>query len=163
MVRGGCKRSFGPSERRASCTGATPFGSGAKEGLGGAKDSWVTFAPWAQKTFCALSYPLLGIFSFQVENFLTWETGRKRENSKSAPESARGSALQNLGALRLLTEVFVKENNKNSTFASTLRSTLIQESTPASTLGSTLLFSRFRPVSQVRKFSTRKENIPKSG
>ena len=27
---------------------------GAKQGLGGAKDSWEAFAPWAQKTFCTL-------------------------------------------------------------------------------------------------------------
>ena len=26
-----------------------------KQGLGGAKDSWETFAPWNQNTFCTLS------------------------------------------------------------------------------------------------------------
>ena len=28
--------------------------TGAKDGLVGAKDSWETFAPWVQKTFCTL-------------------------------------------------------------------------------------------------------------
>ena len=31
-------------------------------------------------------------------NFLAWETGRKLENPKIAPENARGGALQNRGA-----------------------------------------------------------------
>ena len=29
--------------------------TGAKQGLGGAKDSWETFAPWVKNTFCTLS------------------------------------------------------------------------------------------------------------
>ena len=49
VVMRGCKRSFGPREQEASCTGAKWVCTGAKEGLGGAKDSWETFAPWAQK------------------------------------------------------------------------------------------------------------------
>ena len=31
-------------------------------------------------------------------NILAWETGRKRENPKIAPENAHGGALQNRGA-----------------------------------------------------------------
>ena len=49
MVRRGCKRSFGPREQEASCTGAKWGCTRAREGLGGARDSWETFAPWAQK------------------------------------------------------------------------------------------------------------------
>ena len=51
LLRGGCKRSFGPREHKASCTGASPFCTGAKAVLGGAKDFSETFAPWVQKTF----------------------------------------------------------------------------------------------------------------
>ena len=55
VLRRGCKRSFGPSERRASCTGATWGCKGAKEVSEGARDSWETLASWVQKTFCILS------------------------------------------------------------------------------------------------------------
>ena len=34
----------------------------------------------------------------RLGNFLAWETARKWENSKIAPENARGDALQNRGA-----------------------------------------------------------------
>ena len=54
VVRGGCKRSFGLREQKASCTSANYGCTGAKEGLGGGKDSWETFAPWVQQTFCTL-------------------------------------------------------------------------------------------------------------
>ena len=49
VVRIECKRSFGPREQGASCTGAKWGCTGAIEGLGGAKDSWETFALWAHQ------------------------------------------------------------------------------------------------------------------
>ena len=55
VVRRGCKRSFGPRAPKASCTGAKESCTSAKQGFGGAKDSWETFAPWVQNTFCTLS------------------------------------------------------------------------------------------------------------
>ena len=57
VVRGGCKRSFGPREHEVSWTGAKWGCTGAKEGFGGAKDSWETFAPWAQKSQKDLLHP----------------------------------------------------------------------------------------------------------
>ena len=39
-----------------------------------------------------------GVPGSPSENFLAWETGRKWENRKIAPENARGGALQNRGA-----------------------------------------------------------------
>ena len=55
VVRRGCKRSFGPRAPKSSCTGAKESCTGAKQGFGGAKDSWETFVPWVQNTFCTLS------------------------------------------------------------------------------------------------------------
>ena len=52
------KRSFGPrapNARNAFRTGAKESYTGAKQGLGGAEDSWETFAPWVQNTFGTLS------------------------------------------------------------------------------------------------------------
>ena len=62
MVRRGCKRSFGPREQEGSCTGAKWGCTGATKGLGGAKDSWETFAPWAQKSQKDLLHPPLTTF-----------------------------------------------------------------------------------------------------
>ena len=62
VVRRGCKRSFGPREQEASCTGAKWGCTSAKEGLGGAKASWETFAPWAQKSQKDLLHPPLTTF-----------------------------------------------------------------------------------------------------
>ena len=45
--------------QKGSCTGA-------KQGFGGAKDSWETFAPWVQKTFCTLSEPLWALLRFRA-------------------------------------------------------------------------------------------------
>ena len=58
----GYKRSFGPCEQEASCTGAKWGCTGAQQGLGGAKDSWETFAPWAQKSQKDLLHPPLTTF-----------------------------------------------------------------------------------------------------
>ena len=49
---------------KACCTGAKEGCTGAKQGLGGAKDSWETFGPWVQNTFCTLSEPLLALLRF---------------------------------------------------------------------------------------------------
>ena len=63
VVKRGCKRSFGPREQEASCSGAQWGCTGAKECLGGAKDSWETFAPWAhQKSQRHLLHPPLTTF-----------------------------------------------------------------------------------------------------
>ena len=62
MVRRGCKTSFGPREQEASCTGAKWGCTGAKEVLGGAKDSWETFAPWALESQKDLLHPPLTTF-----------------------------------------------------------------------------------------------------
>ena len=50
----GCKSSFGLRAPKASRTGAKESCTSAKQGFGGV-DSWETFAPWVQTTFCALS------------------------------------------------------------------------------------------------------------
>ena len=42
-------------KKKTSCTGANAGCAGAKEVSAGASDSWETFAPWAQTTFCTLS------------------------------------------------------------------------------------------------------------
>ena len=62
VLRRGCKRSFGPSVQKASCTVAKWGCTGAKEVFGDAKDSWETFAHRVQNTFCTLPLPLLEIF-----------------------------------------------------------------------------------------------------
>ena len=64
VVTRGCKRSFGPSERKASCIGAKWGCTGAKEVSEGARDPWKTLAPWVQKIFGTLVSPLSGISHF---------------------------------------------------------------------------------------------------
>ena len=71
VVRRGCKRSFGPREQEAFCIGAKWGYTGAKDGLGGTKDSLETFAPWAQKSQKDLLHPLLTTFgNFPFLGFL---------------------------------------------------------------------------------------------
>ena len=50
------------ASKKASCTGVRWGCTVAKEALGGAKDSWETFAPWVQKTSCTLPCPFSGNF-----------------------------------------------------------------------------------------------------
>ena len=58
VLRGGCKRSFGPREQRSPKSllhHPKPHFAPVQNGvLGGAKDFSETFAPWLQKTFCTL-------------------------------------------------------------------------------------------------------------
>ena len=46
------RKVFWTQGAKSSCTGAKESCTGAKQGLGAAKDSWETFAPWVQNTFC---------------------------------------------------------------------------------------------------------------
>ena len=55
VVRRGCKRSFEFRERKWGCAGAKWGCTGAKRVSDGAKDSWESFAPCAQTTFCTVS------------------------------------------------------------------------------------------------------------
>ena len=57
-----CRRSVGPREQEASCTGAKWGCIGGKEGLSGGKDSWETFALWAQRSQKDLLHPPLTTF-----------------------------------------------------------------------------------------------------
>ena len=64
VLRRGCKRCFGPSAPKSSCTGARESCTGAKQGFGGAKDSWETFAQRGPKH---LLHPLLSTLgTFEV-------------------------------------------------------------------------------------------------
>ena len=53
---------FCTCDQEASCTVAEWGGTGAKEGLGGVKDSWETFAPRAQRSQKDLLHPPLTTF-----------------------------------------------------------------------------------------------------
>ena len=49
--------------------------TGAEEGLGGAKDSWETFAPWAQKSQKDLLHPPLTTFGHMSSTFQQFNGG----------------------------------------------------------------------------------------
>ena len=95
VVRRGCKRSFRPRERVASCTGAKRGCTGAKEISEGARDSWETFAPWVQKTFCTLSWPHSGISYLRpsLSGGLVYKSTNKRV-AKRGPENQTTKRFQ---------------------------------------------------------------------
>ena len=59
-------KSFGPTEHKASCTGATPFCTGAKAVLGGAKDFSETFCSLGAKDLLHPPLSTFGNFPFSV-------------------------------------------------------------------------------------------------
>ena len=84
---------------------ATLFCTGATLGCTGARDSWETFVPWVQKTFCTSPNHFRGFSHFRPLSQALWfatqgkkaRKSKKKEGQDSDPCTSRDRTEQNHG------------------------------------------------------------------